>query len=60
MTEELYLRTEDIDDREILSLYVETPQDADTLRLLKSSTPTVLVGSRGVGKSFLLKGAYAQ
>lgn len=60
MTDDLYLRTEDIDDKNILSLYVETPQDADTLRLLKSSTPTILVGSRGVGKSFLMKVAYAQ
>lgn len=54
---ELYLRTEDIDDSEIQKLYVSTKQDDDTVKLLKSRTPVILVGSRGVGKSFLMKEA---
>ena len=52
---ELYLRTEDIGDQELLDLCVETKQDREIINLLKSRTPVVLVGSRGVGKTFLMK-----
>lgn len=58
--DELYLRTEDIDDSEILELFVESKQDNEIINTLKSRTPTILVGSRGVGKSFLMKVATTQ
>lgn len=52
---ELYLRTEDIDDSNILSLCIENTQDREIINLLKSRTPIILEGSRGVGKSFLMR-----
>ena len=52
---ELLFRTEDIPNDEILDLFVETSQDRDIIEKLKSISPIVLVGSRGVGKSFLMK-----
>jgi len=52
---ELIFRTEDIPNDEILSLFVETSQDRDVIEKLKSVSPIILVGSRGVGKSFLMK-----
>lgn len=52
---ELYLRTEDIDDQDLLDLCVETKQDREIINILKSRTPVVLVGSRGVGKTFLMR-----
>lgn len=56
----LIIRTEDIKPEHILELYVETLQDRKTIELLKSPTPTILEGSRGTGKSFLLRVAEAQ
>ncbi len=56
----LIIRTEDIKPEFILELYVETPQDRSTVELLKSPTPTILEGSRGTGKSFLLRVAEEQ
>ena len=53
--DELYLRTEDIDDKDILNLCIENEQDRETINLLKSRTPVILEGSRGVGKSFLMR-----
>ena len=50
-----YIRTEDISNDNLLSLFVETQRDRQVVDSLKSATPTVLVGSRGVGKSFLLR-----
>lgn len=52
---ELLFRTEDIPNDEILRLFVETSQDRDVIEKLKSISPIILVGSRGVGKSFLMK-----
>lgn len=52
---ELLFRTEDIPNDEILNLFVETSQDRDIIEKLKSVSPIILVGSRGVGKSFLMK-----
>lgn len=49
------IRTEEISLDEILDLYVPTEGDASILEKLKSKTPIVLVGSRGMGKSFLFK-----
>lgn len=58
--DDLFLRTEDIDDREILNLCVTTKQDREIIELLKARTPVVLVGSRGVGKTFLMRVAAAE
>ncbi len=52
---ELLFRTEDIPNEEILNLFVETSQDREVIEKLKSISPIILVGSRGVGKSFLMK-----
>ena len=52
---DLLFRTEDISNDEILDLFVETTQDREIIEKLKSITPTIIVGSRGVGKSFLMK-----
>jgi hypothetical protein len=54
------IRTEDIRTEEILPLYVETSRDKRIVDLLKSPTPVILEGSRGTGKSFLLRVAEAQ
>jgi hypothetical protein len=54
------IRTEDIKREEILGLYVETAKDKKTVELLKSANPVILEGSRGTGKSFLLRVAEAQ
>lgn len=56
----LIIRTEDIKPEYILELYVETSQDKNIVERLKSPTPVVLEGSRGTGKSFLLRVAEAQ
>lgn len=52
---DLLFRTEDIPNEDILDLFVETSQDRDIIEKLKSVSPIILVGSRGVGKSFLMK-----
>jgi hypothetical protein len=50
-----FIRTEDIRPEDVLSLFVETEKDRRLVEDLKSPHPVVLVGSRGVGKSFLLR-----
>jgi hypothetical protein len=57
---EFIFRTEDIKPEEILGLYVETAKDKRVVDLLKSANPVILEGSRGTGKSFLLRVAEAQ
>ncbi|OUE19131.1 hypothetical protein BFL36_13900 [Clavibacter michiganensis] len=59
MTDLLY-RAEDIQLDEILDYYVETPDDRVILDRLKNRSPVLLRGSRGVGKSFLLRVAEAE
>lgn len=54
------IRTENIKPSEILDYFVETPEDRSIIERLKSDTPIILVGSRGVGKSFLLRVAEAE
>lgn len=49
------IRTEEIRTEDILKLYVPTEADASILEKLQSKTPIILVGSRGMGKSFLFK-----
>jgi hypothetical protein len=53
--EEIRLRTEDLKKDEILKLFVPTFADREIVRLLKAATPVILEGSRGTGKSFLLR-----
>lgn len=48
-------RTEDIRPEDIDKYFVETGKDREIIDSLKSSNPVILVGSRGVGKSFLLR-----
>ncbi|MGB7406980.1 MAG: hypothetical protein WA908_00600 [Pontixanthobacter sp.] len=52
---EFFYRTEDIPPKEIIKFFAETEKDRSIIDVLKNRTPAVLVGSRGVGKSFLLK-----
>ena len=57
---EFFYRTEDIRPDEVLTYYVETEEDKSIVEALKGRNPILLVGSRGVGKSFLLRVAEAQ
>lgn len=57
---DLLFRTEDLTPEEIKDLFVETDLDRKVIDALKSRLPTVLVGSRGVGKSFLLRVAVSE
>lgn len=52
---DFFYRTEDIRPDEVLEYFVETQQDRLIVDALKNRNPTILVGSRGVGKSFLLR-----
>jgi hypothetical protein len=52
---EFYLRTESIKQSEILDLSVVNSSDRNIIKALKSSEPCLLEGSRGTGKSFLMK-----
>ena len=52
---ELYLRTESIRNEDIIRLAVLNKNDKDIISTLKSSEPCIIEGSRGSGKSFLLK-----
>lgn len=54
MSEFIY-RTEELTQDQIQSLFVSTPADREIIGKLKSQTPILLVGSRGVGKSFLFR-----
>ena len=56
----MIIRTEDIRPECILDFYVDTARDKSNVELLKSPAPTILEGSRGTGKSFLLRVAEAQ
>lgn len=52
---DLFFRTEDIRPEEVLDYFVESSQDRLIIDTLKNRNPTILIGSRGVGKSFLLR-----
>lgn len=54
------IRTETIKPTKILDYFVETKDDREIVNRLKGDSPVVLVGSRGVGKSFLLRVAEAE
>ena len=49
------IRTEELEDSQLRELYVETENDNEILKRLKSQSPVLLVGSRGMGKYFLFK-----
>jgi hypothetical protein len=57
---DFFFRTEDIRPEEVLEYFVETKQDRNIVEALKSRNPVILIGSRGVGKSFLLRVAQAE
>jgi chromosomal replication initiation ATPase DnaA len=52
---EFFYRTEDIKPDEVLNYFVETKEDRSILKDLKAHNPVILIGGRGVGKSFLLR-----
>lgn len=52
---EFYLRTESIKQTDILNLSVVNSSDLIIISALKSSEPCLLEGSRGTGKSFLMR-----
>ncbi|MDB5055741.1 MAG: hypothetical protein JWM44_3791 [Bacilli bacterium] len=52
---DFFYRTEEIRIDEISDYFVETKQDREIIDQLKARNPIVLVGSRGVGKSFLFR-----
>lgn len=58
--EDLFIRTEDIKPTEILKYFVELSGDREIIDAVKGINPVVLVGARGVGKSFLLRVAQAE
>jgi hypothetical protein len=57
---DFYYRTEDIRPDSILSYFVEISEDRSIVDSLKLRNPSILVGSRGTGKSFLLRVAEAE
>jgi hypothetical protein len=52
---DFFFRTEDIRPDEVGLYFVESRKDREIINALKNRNPTILVGSRGVGKSFLLR-----
>lgn len=52
---DFFYRTEDISPSDVQQYFVETEQDRQVVDALKGRNPTIVVGSRGVGKSFLLR-----
>lgn len=49
------IRTEDIRPDQVLDLFVSTERDLEIVNQLKSKNPVIIEGSRGTGKSFLLR-----
>lgn len=52
---EAFIRTEDIDPKEVKNYFVETDKDREIIELLKGKQPLLVVGSRGTGKTMLLR-----
>jgi MoxR-like ATPase len=52
---QFYLRTESIKPDDILTISVINDYDKDILSALSSPEPCLLEGSRGTGKSFLMR-----
>lgn len=53
--DEIIFRTEDLKQREIQDKFVEIGKDRENIEYLKKKTPIILSGSRGTGKTMLLK-----
>lgn len=60
MQNDIVYRTEDIPSHEILDYLVESSIDRALIDALKGRSPVILKGSRGVGKSFLMRAAEAE
>lgn len=52
---EAIIRTEDIDPKLVKDYFVETEADREIIELLKGRQPVLVVGSRGTGKTMLLR-----
>ncbi len=57
---EFFFRTEDIKPEEVYEYFVETARDREIVNAIKARNPVIVAGSRGVGKSFLLRVAEAE
>lgn len=55
-----FYRTEDIKPEDVATYFVETARDREIINALKARNPAILAGSRGVGKSFLLRVAESE
>ncbi len=55
MENEIIIRTEDIKDDDLLDIYVETESEKRSIESLMNKTPVLLIGSRGTGKTMLLR-----
>lgn len=53
--QDFIIRTEDVRPDSILGLFVPIQRDRDLVERLKSTTPLIIEGSRGTGKSLLLR-----
>ena len=60
MSTNFIIRTEDIKSKEIKKIYVETKSDREIINKLKSNSPLLLIGSRGIGKTMLIKVAESE
>jgi len=60
MNTNFIIRTEDIKLSEIKKIYVETKSDRNIINNLKSSSQLLLIGSRGIGKTMLIKVAESE
>ena len=56
----IIIRTEDIKLSEIKKIYVETKSDRNIINNLKSNSQLLLIGSRGIGKTMLIKVAESE
>jgi hypothetical protein len=54
-SEDFIIRTEDLFPERALELYVPTERDEQLVELLRNQTPLIIEGSRGTGKSMLLR-----
>lgn len=48
-------RTEELTDKQVSDLFVSSDYEQDIIDRMKAPSPVLLIGSRGVGKSFLFK-----
>jgi transcriptional regulator of aromatic amino acid metabolism len=53
--QDFIIRTEDIKPEAILDLFVPIQRDRELVQKLKSTSPIIIEGSRGTGKSLLLR-----